>query len=330
MARRNPKIAQYKNIVQGKLFEFVLRKLIQQAGYRDSDISQLTQNKNRRRLHGRGGTYDPDFVGEFAFTVPFSYPSLLVGEAKYYSKPLGIKQVREFLGAFIDISQYARINTKSRSLLKYSQIFLEKRYSYVPVIFSINGFVKNAQALMYAHGIYFVSYENLSLFNNIRLAIDQISKKINFKKVKTSDISQLTDVISIKNFGSSAKKRGLDQRVDALVSLITPVRSYLGILDNMWPIHFLYDGRRPVMHSLKVKSSGYVRRGNLVEVKKTNKKNSQAMGTFVLPKYFIEEYEKMAKKKNKSILTELILFIPREDRIFPCYIKLSKLEKGRA
>jgi len=49
------KINQYKNIIKGRLFEFIIEKFIQKSGFDTQiEIPQLTRTK--KRLHGRGGT----------------------------------------------------------------------------------------------------------------------------------------------------------------------------------------------------------------------------------------------------------------------------------
>jgi hypothetical protein len=60
-------------------------------------------------------------------------------------------------------------------------------------------------------------------------------------------------------------------------------------------------------------------------IKRTTHKNSTKWGSITLPRYFIDEYEKMAKKNEKQILNELILFIPKENKVFPYYIKLKEI-----
>ena len=327
MARKKPKLTQYKNIIKGRIFEYVLEDLIKKAGFNlDLDIPQLTKFGKKKKVHGRGGTYNADFVGEFPITIPFAYPFLLLGEAKYYNKPLGIKEVRTFLGAFIDISQYARINTKSKYLFKYSQIFLDKRYNYIPVIFSSGGFVRNAQALMWTHGIYFVSYENSQIIEDIRYRIKFLINSIEFKEIKQDEIKKITSIDTITNIKSSAKKEKFDLALQKLKDEINPIQSYFGVLDNIWPIHFLSASKKEIRPIIKVKECSFIRDENKVIIKKTTHKNSTNAGFITLPKYFLNEYEKIAKKKGKSILSEIILFIPKDNKIFPYYLKLKEIK----
>lgn len=327
MRRKSPKISQYKNIIKGRIFEFVLADLIKKAGFiLNPDIPQLTKFGKRKKVHGRGGTYNADFIAEFPITIPFSYPFLLLGEAKYYKKPLGIKEVRSFLGAFIDVSQYSRINTKSRSLFKYSQIFLDKRYTYIPVIFSSGGFVKNAQALMWTHGIYFISYENLPIINKIRKNIDLLIKNINFNKLTKDEIKKIDSLEGLSTLDNSIKKEKFDEYLKKLKDNINPIKSYFGILDDTWPVHFLSTSKSQVKPSSKIKRCSFNLNENKLIIKKTTHKNSTTAGIITLPKYFLKEYEKISSKKEKSILKELVLFIPKDNKIFPYYIKLERIK----
>ncbi len=318
MKRKN-KLHRYVNVIKGRGFELVLQKLLKKAGFNFNIISNQIISYKKNRIRGRSSTYDSDFIAEFPIVIPFSYPSLLIGEAKYHKRILEVKEARAFLGAFIDISQFAAINTRSK-LFKYSQIFLHKRYNYIPVIFSKSGFRKNAQALMWAHGIYFVSYENSPVLDDINIKLDNLIKKINFEKLKKEDIKQLTDLENFKDLNPNSKKGGFSLALKSLFDVINPTNSYFGLLDGIWPIHFLYKGKREIKPCLKNRECICKVKDNLVTVKRTLNKNSRNLGNFVLPKYFLEEYRKMSK--NKKILQEILLYIPKDGKIFPYYIKL--------
>jgi len=326
--KQSPQIAYRKNACKGKLFEFIIREWIEQAGFKlNPDIPQLTQVSSKKRLHGRGGTYDPDFIAEFPITIPFSYPFLLVGEAKNYSHPIQIKQVREFLGAFIDLSQYSRINIKSRSLTKYSQIFNEKRYNYIPVFYSVSGFAKNAQALMWAHGIYFVSYENSVVINDIKKKMDFVLNQIDYGKLTNEDVWKLKEFLDFEKIPQITKKNYYDSNLSKLKNNLKPINSYFGLLDNIWPIHFIVKYKTKIKPFIKIKECSYIINNNQITLKKTLHPNSKSFGFFSLPKYFLDEYQKISKKKNKDCLSEILLFVKEKDKIFPQYIKLKQSNK---
>ncbi|MEM3685239.1 MAG: hypothetical protein QXT39_06225, partial [Conexivisphaerales archaeon] len=119
MARKKSRY--YK--VRGRLYELAVEELVKKAGFetdRDKlkDIGIRQISKNGRSVHGRGGTYRADVIGLYSLPIPFTYPMLLIGEAKYQKEKVSIAEAREFLGIHADISQYPRINTKSK-LWKY-------------------------------------------------------------------------------------------------------------------------------------------------------------------------------------------------------------------
>ena len=261
-------------------------------------------------------------------TIPFSYPFLLIGEAKNYSTPVQIKQVREFLGAFIDISQYSRINTKSKYLTKYSQIFNEKRYNYVPVFYSVSGFAKNAQALMWSHGIYFVSYENSVIMDKIKKRMNFVLNQIDYRELKNEDVWNLKELNNFDNIPAYATKKNYNLNLDKLKKVLEPINSYFGLLDNTWPIHFITKSKSKLKPVLKIKECSFIVSGDQITLKRTLHLKSQNLGFFSLPKYFLAEYRKISKKKNGKPLTELLLFIKEKDKIFPQYIKLSPRNKN--
>ena len=318
MPRKNTKKSKnYKNTIKGRLFEFVLRRLIERSGFKTnldrSDLPQLT--KNLKKLHGRGGTYAADLIGIFRMPIPFAYPFLLIGEAKNYKSRIGIGEARAFLGAFTDISQYPRIDTRSK-VLKFSQIFKSSRFTYIPVMFASNGFNRNAQAFLYAHGVYFVSYENSSIINGIRSKIEEVTNKINYKNLNGREIKNLDSIEKFVKLNSNFKITGYDSAIMELTNSINPIISYIGVIDNKWPIHFLT--RRKIALNTALRYAKFSIKNNEIAIK--------YMGKFSLPSGFLKEYIKIAGGESK-ILHDLILYLPAEERIIPLYIKLTSEER---
>src|SRR3989344_3299699 len=100
-----------KGTLKGYLFESVLKALIEKAGFNtDFECDQLT--KDRKSFHGRGAVHQIDLSGRFCMNIPFIYPILLIGEAKSSKGTVSLSQVRNFFGAFTDLSQYHKIQTK--------------------------------------------------------------------------------------------------------------------------------------------------------------------------------------------------------------------------
>jgi len=312
----------------------VVEELVKKAGFetdreklKDLGVKQLT--KNFRKIHGRGGTYEADVIGLYSLPIPFTYPMLLVGEAKYQKDEVKIGQARQFLGIYTDISQYPRINTKSKQL-KYSEMFKETRFNYVPVMFSANGFQKNAQALLYAHGIYFISYENSPIFGAIKKHLESLLKQIDISKVQDQDMSimyKAKSIAEIKNIGAQAKRPGFDKAIAKLLELEKNTNSYIAMLDNTLMLHILSKTRlrRPSQNVIECHPE--LIKDNFIQLRYSAKKRSRKIGGFSMPSQFLEQYVKNAIKQQKPVFEELVIYKNHEGKLFPIYLKFS--EEGR-
>ena len=317
-------------IIRGRLYEIAVEELIRKAGF-ETDKSKLrssglTQISKRLTVHGRGSTYNADVVGLFSLPVPFTYPILLIGEMKYHNGKVSIKEAREFLGTYTDLSQYPRVNTKGREW-KYSQTFNETRYSYAPVMFSANGFHKNPQALFYTHGIYFISYENSPIFSDIRRNLEGIIKQMKVKKMEKSDLTvfynahSLTDLNSLR---AEVKKRNFVAKFGELLNLINNLNSYIGVLDNAIIVNVLSDKKLRNPSLIVRESYPKLLRNNFIQLRNTAKPNSAILGGFSVPSQFLENYIKHNAKKQKPCFRELVIYIMKEDHLFPVYLKLTE------
>jgi hypothetical protein len=330
-----PRRARRYYIIRGRLYELAVEELVKKAGFetdksklRASGITQISERT--QSIHGRGGTYKADVVGLFTLPIPFTYPILLLGEVKYHNAKVAIKEAREFLGIHTDVSQYPRINTKSRNL-KYAEMFNEARYNYAPVMFSANGFHRNPQALFYTHGIYFISYENSPLFADVRKRLDALLKQIETSEVKDEDMSMLYHAHSLSalsNLRSEAKRTKFQEKYNKLIEVTNGLRSYIGLLDNSVIVHVLSNKRlrRPTP---KVRES-YSRllEGNYIELRNTANPRSWILGGFSMPSQFLERYVKHATKHQKPCFSELVIYTQIDGRLYPVYFKLS--DDGRS
>ena len=199
------------------------------------------------------------------------------------------------------------------------------RHNYIPVIFSRSGFQRNAQALMWTHGIYFVSYENSSIFEDICKKIDVLLKRIDFKSLTKDDLKKITSLEKFKDINNSAKKEDYDFAYNKLIKTFYPTKSYFGILDSLWPVHVLTKNKAELRPSLKIRKCSCIEKDNQIIIKKSINKNSTNLGFFALPNYFLKEYRKISNKKNKKILHDLILYVHHGDKIFPYYINLQEI-----
>lgn len=100
----------------------------------------------------------------------------MVGEVKFYQKPLDKKHIREFIGVMKDIQE----NYFAIDGVPVADNY--PRRLEVGVYFSANGFQEEAEKLAYAHGIKTISYENNYLVNRIKELITTLEE--NFLSVK--------------------------------------------------------------------------------------------------------------------------------------------------
>ena len=308
--------------------------MIKKAGFetdreklKEFGIKQLT--KNSRGIHGRGGTYKADVIGLYSLPIPFTYPMLLVGEAKYHKGKVTIAEARQFLGVYTDISQYPRINTKSKQW-KYSEMFKETRLNYVPVMFSANGFQRNPQALLYTHGIYFISYENSPIFGAIKKRLESLLKQIDISKVQDQDMSVMykaKSIAEIKIIGAQAKRPGFDKAIAKLLELYKITNSYIAMLDNTLMLHILSKTRlrRPSQNAIECYPE--LIKDNFILLRYSTKKRSRKLGGFSIPSQFLEQYVKNAIRQQKPVFKELVIYKNHEGKLFPIYLKFS--EEGR-
>lgn len=296
MAKKRSTLKVYqvnKSIFKGRLFEFLLAELLKKAGFTNEfETDQLT--KDRRKLHGRGSTYAPDFYGVFKIGIPFVNPLLLIVEAKYFNKRVNIKTVREFLGAYIDFSQYIKIDTKSHKLDKKYEKLYETRFTYCPVFFSMKGYEKPAQAFMYAHGINYISYQNSTTILNMFKISEQLQGEINFSKFTQKDFEDFKSLSDIGKLRKPLKKDNFLKTYTKFEKFIKLLNSHIAIIDNKFTVNILHKGRL---------SASWFRSPNIEHetdgkfILKNNK--DKTIGEFSLPKYFLKEYVTYAQKKGK-------------------------------
>lgn len=282
-----------KSYFKGKIFELVLRELLSKAGFSPNvNTSQLT--KNNQRLHGRGSTYDPDVLGVFSLGIPFVNPLILIGEAKFHAAKVGLSVVREFLGSFIDFSQYPSINTRAKGETRYFALY-ETRFTYCPVFFATRGFKKSAEGLMYAHGINYVSYENSSILNELLQLIEKVLADLSFTKFEKEDFKVSYSFEELKGIRSELIKGSYLENVNFLQSYINRIDSILGVLDQRYPIHILYPKKinASVLRKIRIVKN---KKGNFIIENEVGRK----YGEFSLGTLFISNYVKYALKFNKT------------------------------
>lgn len=299
----------YKSNIKGKIFEATLRALMKKSGFHKNIYTdQLT--KKQERLRGRGSTYDPDILGQFSLGVPFVNPILIIGEAKYHAFPLGMGPVREFLGSYIDFSQFPSLDTTKAKDARYATLY-EPRFNYCPILFSVRGFQLKAQGLMFAHGINFISYENSEIMKRIFELVENLLGTLKLTKFEKGDYKNLKDLETIKDLRDDLKKTSFGHSLTNLLSFISGLDSLIGILDLRFPVHILYTKQARVDLSKEVK----------IELDKKNKfilkgVSGRKYGEFSISIPFLIEYLKYSRSKNRldSTLKQIDVIVKRKDR----------------
>lgn len=311
-----------KSYVKGLLFEKTLEKLLIKSGF-STEVSGLQITKNQKRLHGRGATYDPDFFKQFSLGIPFVNPLMLILEAKYYNTRVDIRTVREFLGAYIDISQYAHIDTTKGGQKRYNMLF-DIRYSYCPVLFSLKGFQKKSEGFMFAHGINFISYENSEIMAKILKFLEGVLEKMDFSKFKDEDFSQFGTLEIVKNIRPELKKAGFDGSYEEFLAYLNTVNSLIGVLDYKYPIHILYE--RGISASYSRDVCIVQKKENLFILENTVKRK---FGEFSFSRNFLKKYAQYAQKKGTldKILMQIDIVQVSKDSIILRKLKINSKSK---
>jgi len=298
-----------RSIFKGRLFEFILAEILKKSGF-TGELNSDQVTKNKKKLHGRGATYAPDFYGVFNVGIPFVNPLLLIVEAKYFNKPVRLSTVREFLGAYIDFSQYVKIDTKASWQKKYQKLY-ETRYTYCPIFFSMKGYEKPAQAFMYAHGINYISYQNSNTIEKALELSRAILSEINFTSFTQNDFKKFTSIESIGSLRMKLRKEKFDKCFSRLSRYFRLLNSFIAVIDYRFPINILHKGR--------ISKSWYKRvrlehAGNGKFYLKNAK--SRQVGEFTLPKYFLKEYVNYSKRKGalEEIFNQINIIVQEKDR----------------
>jgi hypothetical protein len=312
------KIREYQRIIKGRLFEIVMNELIKKSGFsQDETFPQL--NVKKTKIFGRGASHQIDIIGVFKLGIPFINPLLLIGEAKNFQSKIGLSAVQSFLGTCIDIFQYSRIRTKFSMDIKRADIF-EPKHTYCPVFFSMKGFARNAENLMFVHGINYFSYENSAIMQEIDQLVGQFLKQIRYNQIKTTDFKFFRELSKLKEIRQEVKKQSYDYHLKNLTDSLIEVSSYVGVLDKRFPIHILTRKKNIP------RSSGEVKIDRISDnslVLKTL--NNRQYGQFSLNTSFLDEYLKFAYKRKylDNTLRQIDLIVPQENSITVFNLKIS-------
>ena len=178
--------------LRGYLFEIIILELLLKNGFAEIDVGMESEERVRKiregfiEIKGRGCWHQIDCPCDYRHTIPFLYPLRLIGEVKFYKKPLEKKQIREYIGVIKDIQEnyFVADGVNPRD-------FYPRKLE-VGVYFSANGFQAEAEKLAYAHGIKTISYENNYLIGYLKDLISELEE--NYLSVKCIQNNEWKDL----------------------------------------------------------------------------------------------------------------------------------------
>lgn len=166
----------YRSQLKGYLFEIVILDLLRKNNFYEVNVAREPQERVREdrpgfiEFKGRGCWHQIDCPCDYSELIPFMYPIRLLGEVKYYKKPLEKKYIREYVGVIKDIQENYFVADGVNPQEFYP------RKTEIGVYFSASGFQAEAEKLAYAHGIKTVSYANNPLIDRIKFLIDEFER----------------------------------------------------------------------------------------------------------------------------------------------------------
>lgn len=165
-----------RNQLTGYLFEIVVLELLCKNGFSEINIAGEPPERVREtregfiELKGRGCWHQIDCPCEYNRMIPFSFPLRLLGEVKFYKRPIEKKYIREFIGVVKDIQE----NYFVADGMDPRNIYPRKMEA--GVYFSASGFQAEAEKLAYAHGIKTISYENNYILDRVKYLIAELER----------------------------------------------------------------------------------------------------------------------------------------------------------
>lgn len=161
-----------RNMLKGYMFETVVKQFLENNGF---SLINCFDNKRIRKqrehfieLRGRGTWHQIDCPCDYTTFIPFIYPIRLLGEVKFYAKPISKEHIREFIGVIKDLQENYFMPDS------YNEPF--RRFTEVGVFFSANGFDEEADKLAFVHNIKNISYKNNYLIEPIKKCIEELER----------------------------------------------------------------------------------------------------------------------------------------------------------
>lgn len=166
----------YRSQLKGYLFEIIILELLRKNHFKEVQVGGEPHDRVRElrpgfiEFKGRGCWHQIDCPCDYSQFIPFMYPIRLLGEVKYYKKPLEKKCLREYIGAIKDIQE----NYFVADGVDPQQFYPRK--TEIGVYFSASGFQEEAEKIAYAHGIKTISYANNPLIDRLKTLINELER----------------------------------------------------------------------------------------------------------------------------------------------------------
>lgn len=166
----------YRSQLRGYLFEIIILELLRKNRFNEVRADREPRDRVRElrpgfiEFKGRGCWHQIDCPCDYSQFIPFLYPIRLLGEVKYYKKPLEKKYLREYIGVIKDIQE----NYFVADGVDPQEFYPRK--TEIGVYFSASGFQAEAEKLAYAHGIKTISYANNPLIDKLKKLINELER----------------------------------------------------------------------------------------------------------------------------------------------------------
>ncbi|MFV5911897.1 hypothetical protein [Bacillus cereus] len=239
-----------EGVLRGYLLEEALAKLVKNSGYNlittkvlsnPNSNPEFTLRSNGLNIKGRGGIHQADVLGQFPFSLPFTYPVRLFLEAKFRNSRTGIDVIRSGIGILQDLnSNYQTIDLDGQDLLA-------QRYNYQYAIFSTSGFSDNAIKLAIAHKIHLIDLSGKE-YEGLRNIIKETAQII-YNQKQNYSLNDIRQVIRNEFFRVT-----LDKGVQRNQELRKMLREYFNYFRNFGDL-YLASTNSPFTILLKPSSS---------------------------------------------------------------------------
>jgi len=158
--------------LKGYMWEAVILRLLEENEFLEITAVDNVKTKKTRgyflEMRGRGAWHQIDCPCDYTHFIPFINPLRLLGEVKFYNRPVPKGLIREFIGTIKDIQEnYFVSDDFSRPSARYTE---------VGAFFSANGYEPEAERLAFAHNIKTISYKNVEPLDYLKRLVEELER----------------------------------------------------------------------------------------------------------------------------------------------------------